>query len=285
MKTKFVILNLALITLIAVLVLNERDAKQSEEIAAMQKQVGQREIDPRVQRYIERNKRCPNANQSFGWICGNIVSFPGAHFSEVCTSPEMPFFSGSLSLPDQPSFLGHSFGQKFQLPLDPLVPCDVGWPEETHECAGIGLSPAEELSFGYFGEVPPNPLANDFLPPPYGSKHTLAPDAFAELDGLPVALFYTEWIGKKPGAAPDQCTLQVKRMEWRMSISPSLPCAEMDDWKMHLRNAISIVEEGTVSRGSVASCNVPPEEVVLLINKFSSRAMDQFPKWLDLHGY
>lgn len=213
------------------------------------------------------------------------MRFPGAHISEVCTTQEVPFFSGSLALPNQPSFLVQSFGQKFQLPLDPLVPCDVGWPEETHECAGIGLNPAEELSFGYFSEVPPDPLANDFLPPPYKLKHTQAPDAFAELDGRPVALFYTEWIGKKPGAAPDQCTLQIKRMDWRMSISLSLPCAEMKDWKTHLRTAISVVEEGTVSRDPKASCNVPPEDVVLLVNKFSSGAMEQLPKWLDLNGY
>ena len=230
--------------------------------------MAQREIDPRVQRYIDRKKRCPNADESVGWICGNIVRFPGAHFSEVCTTQETPFFSGILALPNQPSFLGQSFVQKFQLPLQPLVPCDVGWPEETHQCAELMLSPAEELSFGYFGEVPPDPLANDFLPPPYGSKHTLAPDAFAELDGRPVALFYTEWIGKKPGAAPDQCTLHVKKLNWRMSISLSLPCAEMKDWKMHMRTAISAVEDGTVARDPLASCDVPPEEVVLLVTSY-----------------
>lgn len=115
------------------------------------------DADRLVQNFIERKARCPNAEESYGWICGKTVQMPGNHFSEVCTSKSEPFFSGSLSLKGHSEhFLGHSFLLTYELPLEPLTPCkEQENPSNPKNCAAITLLPRPDTVYGRFSESPP----------------------------------------------------------------------------------------------------------------------------------
>ena len=241
-------------------------------------------IDPRVEAFVRQRPRCPNAEYSYAWICGSIVRMPGPHYSQVCTTKEEPFFAGSLSLPDQRPFYSMAIRLSYGLPLEPLVPCSENRPNSTHHCASITLYPQTTTEFGVFREQPPYPLPADFPKYPFESKgHTLAPNYFADFDGSPVALFYTRWIGKKRGAAPDQCLL-LTRIDWlNIGVELDLPCEKMGQWRSELGRTIEAIEGGIVLSDSSAACDIPPDGTIFLINRYNQSTLKGLAKWLELY--
>jgi hypothetical protein len=242
-------------------------------------------VDPRVEAYIERKRRCPDAAESFGWICGATVRLPGSHISQVCTSLEEPFFSGSLSMPSKPAFLSQALGLQYKLPLEPLLPCtdDADWANPS-TCATITAFPLPELVFGAFRTAPPDPLP-EFLPgPPFSDKAARShePDAFAKLNGTPVAFDYTRWIGGGPGPQ-DQCNLTTQIDGTGIGISLTIPCAQMTDWKTHLGTAVSQVKQRIVRHDKTAACDALPEGGVILISPWQRSTIDGLKHWLDLN--
>ena len=241
------------------------------------------EIDPRIEAIIDQAKRCPKAKESFGWICGLTTHMPGPHISQQCTSKERPYFSGVLNLSGRSrAIFSQSFAIRYALPLYPLVPCSEGWPEKTNKCALLNLYPSTNRRYGVFAEVPPDELPNDFPVQPYVDKgHTLAPDFYAKLDGEPVVLFYTRWIGTKPGAAPGQCLLDTRISSLNIGMNLVLPCAAMEEWRTELRHAVRAVKRGVVLEDQVDNCETPPENVVLNVNRFSTEGLLDLAEWLN----
>ena len=239
--------------------------------------------DPRVAAMVQR-PRCPDAEYTYTWICGSVLRMPGPSVSRVCTSEEEPLFAGTLSLPGQSFFFGSSLQLTYALPLGPLVPCSESWPESTHVCTSVVLFPMTTNVFGIFDELPPDPLPTDFPSRPFESTgHKLEPDYFAEFYGNPVALYYTRWIGEKPGAAPDKCLLETRINSLDIGIELSLPCAEMDRWRGELGRMIESIEGGILSSDRSATCGMPPVGSVIPLNKYYRPALESMSLWLDIY--
>lgn len=242
-------------------------------------------VDPRVEAYIERNRRCPDASDSYGWICGAIVRMPGNHITQACTSLDEPFFSGSLSIPSKSDFLGQILILQYKIPLELLLPCtdDPSW-NNPSTCATVSVFPLQEPVFGVFRDSPPEQLPDDLPDPTFSNGgHTLEPDAFSNLDGAPVTFFYTRWIGKKPGEPQDQCKLTTLIAGADIGISLTLPCVQMTDWRTHLRMAISHVKKRIVREDKTASFDALPDAGVILISPWQSETIDDLSHWLDLN--
>lgn len=240
--------------------------------------------DPRIDEMVERRPRCPDAENTYAWICGSLLKMSGSSSANVCTSEIAPIFSGSLSLPGQEPFFKKALGLNYALPLEPLVPCSENWPEKTHSCAQVVLFPMNTSVFGVFDQVPPDPLPEDFPKPPFESKgHTLEPDYFADFDGNPVALNYTRWIGKKPGAAPDNCSLTTRISSLDIGLELSLPCAEMGRWRDELRALVKTIKGGILSSNPSATCNIPPVGAIIRLNKYNQPALESMSQWLDVY--
>lgn len=248
-------------------------------------QLSDQAIDQQVEDYLERMKWCPNATESFGWICGATVQLPGPHFSRVCTSKDEPFFSGSISLPEERGVIGHGFSLLFEMPLEPLLPCKA---EESFlnpsTCASISVVPSTEAAYGVFGEKPPTNLPAELPNPPFKHRwHTHEPTAFSELDGEPVAFFYTSWLAIKSDRPPDACRLKTRIDDKRIGIGLTIPCSNMDEWRSHLRAAVKAVIQGIVHEDENASCKVLPPNAVILISRSQSWKIERLKKWLKLH--
>jgi hypothetical protein len=138
--------------------------------------------------------------------------------------------------------------------------------------------------FGVFQESPPDPLPDDLPDPPFSDVgHTLEPEAFSNLEGTPVAFFYTRWIGKKPGAPQDKCQLTTQIGGTDIGISLTLPCVQMTDWKTHLSTATSQVKQRIVREDKTASCDALPDGGVILISPWEGEKIDDLKHWLDLN--
>lgn len=251
---------------------------------AAQQSLSESDADELVQSYIDRKERCPNADESYGWICGQTVQMPGNHSSEVCTSKDEPFFVGSLSLPGQSAnFLSQSLTLTYELPLDLLTPCKA-WenPANPSNCAAISLYPSTAPLYGRFNERPPESLPEDLPSRPFVHVgHTSEPTAFSILNNEAVAFFYVQWIGKKPNSQPDACTLQTRLPERDIGLSLTLPCDDIDDWKRHLQTAVDAVDSRILRETDGATCDSLPEGAVLLIEEFQSSKIDGLKKWLQ----
>lgn len=241
-------------------------------------------LDPRLEKFTGFLPRCSQTRSSHIWVCGSVIEMPGAHQSARCTSQEAPYFVGSLSLPGQEPFYSRVASFVYQLPLEPLTPCEAGQDAETNRCASLSISERQDLKFGVFDAEPPDPLPVDFPPPPYSmNHHQLEPIHFAELDGAAVALFYVRLIGPREGVSPDRCSLSTRLDNLNVGLRLSMACSEMASWRSHLRSAIAGVKDGVVSFDPVAECGVPPENAVIRGNQFSQEFTENMPLWMDLH--
>lgn len=266
-----------------VLLLTAVLAFRSSEITSGAK-AGFTPFDPRVEAMVQPYSKCPDANETYTWICGSVLKMPGLTPAKTCTSKEEPLFTGTLSLPGQDFFYGETLLLNYALPLAPLVPCAESWPESSHSCARILLFPKKNNVLGRFNEAPPDPLPRDFPSPPFDSSgHTLEPNFFAEFDDMPVALNYTRWIGKKPGAAPDVCRLETRISALDVGIELSLPCAKMGRWRDELGSLVTAIEAGILSSDRSATCENPPAETVFLLNKYHPIEIESMSEWLDLN--